>query len=163
MTTIDQKNLDTNTRPKDITFPPDWLKFRDDCFSPWFPGALALLEVMKLLNSISDSIEFTVKFSEVQLEILDTLLFIVNGLLQPTDGHVYLLPQSSHHLSLYRSISFGVVLRLRWMCSRDDWFEEQLEKYHQFSIAGGTKIVLSEMVLVRPGTLHALMPYCLNH
>ena len=45
---------------------------------------------------------------------------------------MYLLPQSSYHPSLYRNIPFGVALHLRRICSRDDWFEEQLEEYHQF-------------------------------
>ena len=72
MTTIDHKILDTNTGPNNITFPPDWSRFRDDCFSPWFAGVPSLLEFMEWLNSISDSIKFTVKYSEVQLEVLDT-------------------------------------------------------------------------------------------
>ena len=47
---------------------------------------------------------------------------------------MYLLPQSSHryHPSLYRNIPFGVALHLRRICSCDDWFDEQLEEYHQF-------------------------------
>ena len=45
---------------------------------------------------------------------------------------MYLLSQSSYHPSLYRNFPFGVDLRLRRICSRDDWFEEQLEEYHQF-------------------------------
>ena len=79
MATIDHKILDTYTGPKDITFPPNWSRFRDDCFSSWFAGVPALLEFMEWLNSISDSIKFTVKNSEVELEVLDTLLFIING------------------------------------------------------------------------------------
>ena len=138
MTTIDHKILDTNNRPNDIIFPPDWSRFRDDCFSPWFGGMPALLEFTEWLNSLSDSIKFTVKYSEVQLEVLDTLLFIINGRIEsrvyfkPTDGHIYLLRQSSHHPSLYRNIPFGVALRLRRICSRDDWFDEQLDEYYQF-------------------------------
>ena len=48
------------------------------------------------------------------MEVLDTLLCIVNRRIEskfyfkPTDGHVYLLPQSSHHQSLYHNIPFGV-------------------------------------------------------
>ena len=78
------------------------------------------------------------KYSEVQLEVLDTLLFIINCRIEsrvyfkPTDGHMYLLPQSSHHPSLYRNIPFGVALRLKRICSRDDWFDEQLDEYYQF-------------------------------
>ena len=45
---------------------------------------------------------------------------------------MYLLPQPSHHPSLYRNTPFAVALRLRRICSRDDWFEEQLEENHQF-------------------------------
>ena len=138
MTTIDDIILDTNNRPNDIIFSPDWSRVRDDCFSSWLGGIPALLEFTKWLNSLTDSIKLTVKYSEVQLEVLDTLLFIINGRIEsriyfkPTDGHVYLLPQSSHHPSLYRNIPFGVALRLRRICSRDDWFEEQLNEYHQF-------------------------------
>ena len=138
MTTIDHLILDTNNRPNDIIFPPDWSRFRDDCFSPWFEGIPALLEFTDWLNSLSDSIKFTVKYSEVQLEVLDTLLFNINDRIdsrvyfKPTDGHMYLLPQFSHHASLYRNIPFGVALRLRRICSRHDWFEEQLNEYHQF-------------------------------
>ena len=91
-----------------------------------------------MTRSNSDSIKFTVKYSEVQLEVLDTLLFIINGrteskvYFKPTDGQMYLLPQSSYHPSLYRNIPLGVALRLRRTCSHDDWFDEQLEEYHQF-------------------------------
>ena len=45
---------------------------------------------------------------------------------------MYLLPQSSHHPSLYHDIPFGVALRLSRICSLDDLFDEQLEEYHQF-------------------------------
>ena len=76
------------------------------------------------------------KYREVQLEVLDRLLSIINGRIEsivyfkPTEGHMYLLPQSSRHPSLYRNIPFGVALRLRRICSRDDWFEEQLNEYY---------------------------------
>ena len=59
--------------------PPDWSRFRDDCFSVWFESVPALLKFTEWLNSLSNSIKFTVKYSEVCLEVLDTLLFIING------------------------------------------------------------------------------------
>ena len=141
MTTIDHKILNTNTGPNNITYPPDWLRFRDNCFSPWFAGVPTLLAFTEWLNSISDSVKFMVKYGEVQLEILDTLLLIIDGRIEskvcfkPTDRHMYLLPQSSHHHSLYRNIPFGVALRLRRICSPDDWFEEQLKNSVSFSSA----------------------------
>ena len=45
---------------------------------------------------------------------------------------MYLLPQSSHYRSLYRNIPDSVALRLRTICSRDDWFHEQLQEFKQF-------------------------------
>ena len=71
-------------------------------------------------------------------QVISYILFIINGRIEskvyfkPTDGHTSLLPQSSHHPSLYQNIPFEVALRFRRACSRDDWFEEQLEEYHQF-------------------------------
>ena len=138
MTTIDRKIYDINNRPNDVLFPPDWSRFLDDCFSVWSESVPALLNFTEWLNALSNSIRFTVKYSEICLEVLDTLLFIINGRIEfkvyfkPTDGHMYLLPQSSHYQSLYRNIPYSVALRLRRICSRDDWFHEQLQEFKQF-------------------------------
>ena len=45
---------------------------------------------------------------------------------------MYLLPQSSHYQSMYRNIPYGVALRLRRICSRYDWFYEQLQDFKQY-------------------------------
>ena len=138
MTTIDRRILDIDNRSNNVLFPPDWSRFRDDCFSIWFESVPSLLKFTEWLNSLSNSIKFTVKCSEVQLEVLNTLLFIVNRCIEskvyfkPTDGHMSLLPQSSHHQSLYRNIPFGVALQLRRICSRDDWFDVQLKEFKHF-------------------------------
>ena len=119
-------------------FPPDWSRFRDDCFSIWFEGVPPLLKFTEWLNSLRNSITFTVTYSKVQLEVLNTLLFIVNRRIESkvyfksTDGHIYLLPQSSRHKSLYRNIPFGVALRLTIIYSRDDWLDEQLQEFKHF-------------------------------
>ena len=122
------KMEENHNRPNDILFTPDWSRFRGDWFSIWFESVPALLNFTEWLNSLSNSIELTVKYSKVYLEVLDNLLFIINSrkesnvYFKPTDGHIYLLPQSSHYQSLYRNIPYGVVLRIRRICSRDDWF-----------------------------------------
>ena len=128
MTANDRKIIDVHKRPNDVLFPPDWSRFRDDCFSIWFESVPALLNSREWLNSLSNSTKFTVKYSEVHLEVLDISLFIINGRIEskvyfkPLDGHMYLLPQSSHYQSMYRNIPYGVALQLRRICSRDDWF-----------------------------------------
>ena len=116
-------------------FPPDWSRFRDDCFSLWSESHNDLVRFTDWFNSLSPSIKFTVKHNDKQLEVLDTLLCIINGRVEskvyskPTGGHVYLLPQSSHYRSMYLHISFAVALRIRRICNREDWFEEQLLEY----------------------------------
>ena len=76
------------------------------------PGLEAMMTL--LLNSLSPGIKFTVKHSDQQLEVSDTLLCIINSRIEskkyskPIDGHMYLLPQSSRYRSMYL-----------WRCSQD--------------------------------------------
>ena len=91
------------------------------------PGLEAMIRSHDLVrftdwsNSLNPSIKFTVKHSNKQLEVLDTLLCIINGRIEskvfskPTDDHMYLLPQSSHYRSMYLHIPFGAALRI--ICS----------------------------------------------
>ena len=121
MTTIDRRILDINNRPNMFCFHPIG---QDSVMTvSVFGSKVYLLKFIEWLNSLSNSIKFTVKYSEVQLEVLDTLLFIVNRCMESkvyfksTDGHMYLLPQFSHHQSLYRNIPFGVALKVKTICS----------------------------------------------
>ena len=113
--------------------------------------------------------KFTIKYSEVQLEVLDTFLFIVNRRIKskvyfkPTDGHMCLLTLSSHHQSLYRNIPFGVALRLRRICSRDDWLDQQLQEFKHFFFNVDDIIPTSLIkVLSELKTLHVLMHFYPN-
>ena len=152
MTEIDHKILNHDGGPKDLVFSPDWSRFRDDCCSPWFGSHDDLVRFTDWLNSLSPSIKFTVKHSDKKLEVLDTLLCMINGRIEskvdskPTDGH---MPQSSHYRSMHLHISFGVTLRIRRICSRKDWFEEQLLEYKQYFKRGNYKIVLYTKDLIR--------------
>ena len=102
------------------------------------------------------------------MEVLDTLLFIVNRRIEskvyfkPTEGHIYSLPKSSHHQSLYRNIPFGVALRLRRTCSRDDWLEEQLQEFKHFFNVDDIITTSLIKVLSELKTLHALMHFYPN-
>ena len=61
MTEIDHKILHHDDRLNDLVFPPDWSRFRYDCFSPWFGSHDDLVRYKDWLNSLSPSIKFTVK------------------------------------------------------------------------------------------------------
>ena len=118
------------------------------CFTDW-------------LNSLGPSIKFTVKHSDQQLEVLDTVLYIINNHIEskvyskPIDGHMYLLPQSSHYRSVYLHIPFGVALRIRQICSQEDWFEEKIGLKNNFSNTNNmssieiTKAVLYKKDVIR--------------
>ena len=75
----------------------------------------------------------------------------------------------NHHQSLYRNIPFGVALRLRRICSRDDWLEKQLQEFKHFFkfrqynnniINKGFKraknIARSDALLPKPSTIDSL-------
>ena len=102
------------------------------------------------------------------MEVLDTLLFIVNRHIEskvyfkPTDGHMYLLPQSSHHKSLYRNIHLGVALRLRRICSRDDWLEDSYKNLNIFFNIDDIITTSSTKVLNELKTLHVLVHFYSN-
>ena len=64
MTEIDHKILNHYDRPKDLVFPPDLSRFRDDCFSPWFGSHDDFAHFTDWLNSVSPGIKFTVKYSD---------------------------------------------------------------------------------------------------
>ena len=78
---------------------------------------------------------------------------------------MYSLPQSSHHQSLYNNIPFSVALQLRRICSRDDWFDEQLGEFKHFlnvCIYVDDIITSLTKVLTKLETLHVLMHFYLN-
>ena len=107
--------------------------------SPWFGSNDDLARFTDWLNSLSPGIKFTVKYSDKQPEVLDTLLCIINGSIEskvyskPTGGHmIYCLNHHTTDLCKYLHIPFGVALRIRRICSREDWFEEQLLEYKQY-------------------------------
>ena len=149
---IDHKILHHDDRPKDLLFPPDWSRFRDDCSSSWFGSHNDILRFTDWLNSLSPCIKFTVKHSDKQLEVLDALLCITDGRIEsevysnPTDGHMSLLPQSSHYRSMYLHIPFGVALRIRRICCREDWSEEQLLEFKQYFKRRNYKTVIQKKI-----------------
>ena len=66
-------------------------------------------------------------------------------------------------MSLYRNIPFGVALRLRRICGRDDWFDEQLKEFKQFSVNVDDIITTSSTkVLTELETLHVLIHFYLK-
>ena len=81
---------------------------------------------------------FTSERSTTSIPFLDVKILLENGKIEndlywkPTDKHQYLLPSSSHPYHTKKSILLSLALRLRRICSKDDFFDTrstELERY----------------------------------
>ena len=122
-----------------------WGRYRDDCFGLW-NGSLEELRVFtSYLSSIYLSIRFTVHFDCHKIEFLDVLVVKQNGRLETTvwsketDGHMYLLPSSSHFHSVSDNIPYGVALRLKRICSTEEEFSKKSLEHRNHLLARGYK------------------------
>ena len=90
------------------TQPKLWGRFIDDIFLIWDSGEAELMDFIKHLNSVHDSIKFTHEISKNAIPFLDTVVKIHNGTLttdlhnKDTDAHNYLHYCSSHPLPLQK-------------------------------------------------------------
>ena len=110
------------------TQPKLWGRFIDDIFMIWDSGEAELMDFIKHLNSVHDSIKFTHEISKNAIPFLDTVVKIHNGTLttdlhnKDTDAHNYLHYCSSHPSHCKRGIPFGQFLRLRCICTKEEDF-----------------------------------------
>ena len=123
--------------------PQTWWRFRDDIFEVWPHGINALYEFTDFINSIYPTIQFVLRFSDSQLEFLDVLVHLSNGVIstdmfsKPTDGHLYLLPSSSHPKHNVSSIPYSIALRIKRICSTPEFLNSRLQEYKAYLVARG--------------------------
>ena len=109
----------------------------------WLTGRLRVFT--SYLSSIYPSIRFTVHFDCHKIEFLDVLVVKQNGRLETTvysketDGHMYLLPSSSHFHSVSDNILYGVALRLKRICSTEEEFSKKSIEYKNQLLARAYK------------------------
>ena len=56
---------------------------------------------------------------------------------KPTDAHLYLLPSSNHPPNITLNIPYGVVLRLKRICSESNRLDNRLEEYKTYFLNRG--------------------------
>jgi hypothetical protein len=109
-----------------------WLRFIDDIFLVWTHGEEALLEFVEFFNSRVDSMKFTVKYSKVSVNFLDTRVrkegtkLVTDLYCKPTDSHSYIQYDSAHPQRCKDSIPFSQFLRVRRICSSTIDFERHI-------------------------------------
>ena len=94
----------------------------DDIFIVWTEGEEKLKEFIDYLNNAHDTIKFTYKWSDHEIEFLDVKVLNESGVLEtdvfikPTDSHQYLHHSSCHPGACKKSIPFAQAMRLRRIC-----------------------------------------------
>ncbi|XP_078371353.1 uncharacterized protein LOC144655006 [Oculina patagonica] len=122
-----------------------WWRYIDDIFMIWTLGEDKLDDFIKYLNNIHHTIKFTSERSTTSIPFLDVDIHLNNGKIEtdlyskPTDKHQYLLNTSSHPYHTKRSIPYSLALRLRRICSTENFFEHRVKELQQYLVKRGYK------------------------
>ena len=110
----------------------------------WTHGNEKLDTFIAYLN-IHPSIKFTSERSTTSIPFLDVNIQLHNGKIEtdlyckPTDKHQYLLYSSSHPIHTKKSIPYSLALRLRRICSKEDYFNIRATELEQYLTKRGYK------------------------
>ena len=122
-----------------------WFRYIDDIFMVWTHGNEKLDSFITYLNSIHPTIKLTSERSTTSIPFLDVNIQLENGKIEtdlyckPTDKHQYLLHSSSHPYHTKKSIPYSLALRLRRICSKDDYFDNRSTELQQYLTKRGYK------------------------
>ena len=122
-----------------------WLRYIDDIFMVWTHGQEKLDDFIKYLNNIHPTIKFTSERSTTSIPFLDVNIQLNNGKIEtdlfykPTDKHQYLLHSSSHPYHTKKSIPYSLALRLRRICSTDEFFKHRSAELQAYLTKRGYK------------------------
>ena len=120
-----------------------WRRFIDDIFFVWTEGEESLGEFMEFMNSFHDTIKFTFSRSSEKVNFLDVTVVFNNGIVstdvysKPTDKHQYLFHTSCHPRSCKKGIPFGQALRIRRICSSNNFFEKRVSELSNYLVERG--------------------------
>lgn len=116
-------------------------RFIDDGFGIWTGGEEALERFHQHANNIHEDIKVEMRWNKERIEFLDTWVEICDGKLEtdlytkPTDRHLYVQAASSHPSNTKRAIPYGLGIRIKRICSREqdyvkhrDELKKQLRK-----------------------------------
>ena len=122
-----------------------WWRYIDDIFLLWTHGEEKLNDFITYLNNLHPTIKFTSSFSYNEIPFLDVKVMLLNGRLEtnlyvkPTDKHQYLLKSSCHPSHTKQSIPFSMALRLKRICSTDEFFNTRSDALTSHLIKRGYK------------------------
>ena len=113
---VHNNNPECSTNPY---VPISWYRFRDDIYMPWVGTVDELMIFMDWLNSIHESLKFTVKYSTEGVEFLDFLIYSDSDdkiqtklFAKSSDTHCYLIPTSCHKTHVVENIPYNTARRV---------------------------------------------------
>ena len=101
-------------------------RYIDDGFGIWDGDLKSLQNFQEYANKIHENIKNQLRWSRNQVEFLDTLVKLDNGhiytdlYVKPTDKQLYLRQDSCHPSHTKKSLAYGLGIRIRRICERDD-------------------------------------------
>ena len=108
-----------------------YLRYVDDIFGIWLHGEQKLRQFHDRANQIHPKIQVELRTSPAEVECLDVTVKLDNkGLLttdlfiKPTDSKSYLHFNSDHPLHTKKAVPFGLGLRMKRICTREDDFKK---------------------------------------
>ena len=122
-------------------------RFIDDIFIIWNGSEEELKHFISHMNAVHNSIKFTSKQSNSEIEFLDVLVrkdskgYLSTDIYQkPTDTHSYLNYKSAHPPHCKKSIPFSQFIRLQRICSDKEHLRTRLNEFiRHFSHCGYRK------------------------
>ena len=106
-------------------------RYIDDGIGIWTHGTQELLKFLEHANKIHENINVELRYSEVSIEFLDTLIKIQDGIIstdlytKPTDKHQYVQFKSNHPSTMKKSIPYGLGIRIKRICSNAENYTKQ--------------------------------------
>ncbi|KAL9966489.1 hypothetical protein ACROYT_G024571 [Oculina patagonica] len=138
-------HLESKLLAKSPLKPLVWFRYIDDIFFLWTHGEIKLNEFFQQCNSFDPHIKFEQSFSLTDIPFLDVQVMIKDGKIEtdlytkPTDTHQYLNWTSCHPRHTKTAIPYSLALRLRRICSTNNYFENRIKELHAILLERGYK------------------------
>ena len=127
--------LETNFLTSYPKQPKMWLRFINDVFMILKDGEQQLRRFLEALNNYHPTVKFTHTMDKNEIAFLDTIVYrsptnrICTRIYhKPTDQKHCLHYHSAHHRNQKESVSFGLLIRCKRICTGDSNFEEEAKK-----------------------------------
>ena len=128
-------------------------RYIDDGIGIWDGDIDSLLRFTEHANNIHENIKITLRWSREEIEFLDTMVKLENGHVytdlyrKPTDKQLYLRYDSCHPAHTKKALPYGLGIRLRRICEKDeDYFRHRTELKQQLRKRGYSGRIIEDQL-----------------